>query len=1002
MDHIEDTDVRGRAVRSYDDGQGDDPGQRKNSLKRAGRKRSNAPKACESCRDRHSGCDGSPENPQLPCSTCIAGNRECTWSTTVDRRRNISKQAYQQQETLIEQHEKTIDVKSHDISYLISLLESKNIQFQLPSDATASSPTEGSQPSSFDDRKDHGDDDRDMRSTSRGFGSLVLHSYIANTFGPGAQPSTPRLGHIVGYSHSTSRVSRVTPFHELTGYDTEPDPRWSTYLPHAANGDPLITRTQHDSVLNKCFLFITPLTLRVIPHLFLRDLAIWINSPHPKPSVAHYSRVLHNVILALSLAFSENPEMRTREFRNNFIVEAKKWLDHELEHPTLSTVQSLALLSTYYSSWSEHTIGWNYFGMANHVAYTLGLHVPLPPRLVGNDDYIERTWVYWSVSTHNKLWQLFVGRNQASPLGENNLKYPPPPIDFRLDHQSIHWASPDGRVLSADGLLSKSFIAEVKLLDHAPSIMKAVFDDDFDDRATSIQKVHEVTKIWRVLLTSRSISAWDKALPPQLQIDDPRESTCPPHIWVMNLTCQWLKLLLLQAFYQSELRPRLLQRTPPGLESQTQSQPSLFHINGSQPLNHAQSTDLKQHQDERDFQRLVALANVECVQSADHALALLAGYNKLFGLENTNITMVQIVHQIGETSLRGIIPGMRDGAGRRTIFAGEKARSRVEQCVRWLKIIGKTYPTALDAAQKLDGVLAKLMDQWGVKREEAKMREMATTRGGDTIDAMYSLGFDKFEVSPSSDFLYPGRPLYGSQVADYSSLPPELSEAIAPNDWELIDADQENVASRAQDSFTPYVTDPAEPPFLFDAAVTDFLVFDEQATGHSTVTHPGSSHPNPLTFSDARVTGPAVGARPMSYTSQTLYTLNHSATGVTRPLPSDDDSRTTTADSNSIHNIHPTPIGAPFSAMADNDAVDTIWTASDTQFHDGSHILQGQQEYFRPSTGFPFAQHGSRFQPYGQQSRSTHRRQDQGSMRTELLHPAEDEFENSTRARLTE
>ncbi|KAF8313769.1 hypothetical protein DL93DRAFT_2058769 [Clavulina sp. PMI_390] len=72
--------------------------------------------------------------------------------------------------------------------------------------------------------------------------------------------------------------------------------------------------------------------------------------------------MLHNFLIATALAFSDDPYLRSRSFRDKFINEGKRRLDAELENPTLSTVQSLALLSTYCSSVGEQTSGWMYFG----------------------------------------------------------------------------------------------------------------------------------------------------------------------------------------------------------------------------------------------------------------------------------------------------------------------------------------------------------------------------------------------------------------------------------------------------------------------------------------------------------------------------------------------------------------------------------------------------------------------------------------------------------------
>lgn len=139
----------------------------------------------------------------------------------------------------------------------------------------------------------------------------------------------------------------------------------------------------------------------------------------------------------------------------------------------------------------------------------VGLHVRLPDRRVSNDDRIERTWVYWSVSTHvglpqysfhsllisspqDKLWSLFVGRNQSLPT--EHVETYPPPIDFRMDNDLWEWAAPDSRFISQKAQLSSTFAEEVKLMCFASGIMNAIYDEHFVWKVAS--KIDDVQDIW--------------------------------------------------------------------------------------------------------------------------------------------------------------------------------------------------------------------------------------------------------------------------------------------------------------------------------------------------------------------------------------------------------------------------------------------------------------------------------------------------------------------------
>jgi len=207
---------------------------------------------------------------------------------------------------------------------------------------------------------------------AHGFGQLVLEEdnimYYGDPspFADFASPMTmkPRLPAIEGFQHSTSRMYEISPMHALGGPGRESNStKWDMYLPHEADGSLLITRDQHDRALDLFFRFFTSWTLRVIPHFFLRDLVIATEAPDPKPQINHYGPMLHNIIMAIALAFSDEVALRERSLRDKFVAQGKTSLDAECQKPTLSTVQSLDLLSSYYSGMGDQTLGFMYFGL---------------------------------------------------------------------------------------------------------------------------------------------------------------------------------------------------------------------------------------------------------------------------------------------------------------------------------------------------------------------------------------------------------------------------------------------------------------------------------------------------------------------------------------------------------------------------------------------------------------------------------------------------------------
>jgi hypothetical protein len=80
------------------------------------------------------------------------------------------------------------------------------------------------------------------------------------------------------------------------------------------------------------------------------------------PKTAHYSPMLHNALVALALAFSDDPRFRDLKARQYFVNAAKACMEAECQSPTLAAVQALSFLGTFYGSQGEQGLGFMYFG----------------------------------------------------------------------------------------------------------------------------------------------------------------------------------------------------------------------------------------------------------------------------------------------------------------------------------------------------------------------------------------------------------------------------------------------------------------------------------------------------------------------------------------------------------------------------------------------------------------------------------------------------------------
>lgn len=176
------------------------------------------------------------------------------------------------------------------------------------------------------------------------------------------------------------------------GADSEEEYDWAQYLPR---GVPL-TREEHDTLLDIFFKFFSSWCFRTEPEEFLIDMRKYLtvtysgnqrgdtndssqdaltspsvdhhdaqsDVPIKAPKVAHYTPMLHNSILALALAYSDNPYLSRLKTRALFVDQAKRYLEAECARPSLACVHALGYLSSYYSGQGEQNLGFLFFGMS--------------------------------------------------------------------------------------------------------------------------------------------------------------------------------------------------------------------------------------------------------------------------------------------------------------------------------------------------------------------------------------------------------------------------------------------------------------------------------------------------------------------------------------------------------------------------------------------------------------------------------------------------------------
>ncbi|KAI0389118.1 fungal-specific transcription factor domain-containing protein [Xylariaceae sp. FL0594] len=130
----------------------------------------------------------------------------------------------------------------------------------------------------------------------------------------------------------------------------------------------------------------------------------------------YYSSFLHLAILAIGWRFADKdrPDVARLDLGNRESTlhrEARCMLDTELERPMgITSVQSLLLLGDLECGVGRDNTGWMYAGMANRLAFDIGLHVDCSDSGLSDGERSIRARVWRACILYDRYWALFLGR----------------------------------------------------------------------------------------------------------------------------------------------------------------------------------------------------------------------------------------------------------------------------------------------------------------------------------------------------------------------------------------------------------------------------------------------------------------------------------------------------------------------------------------------------------------------------------------------------------------
>ncbi|KZT28805.1 hypothetical protein NEOLEDRAFT_1239318 [Neolentinus lepideus HHB14362 ss-1] len=601
-----------------------------------------ARRACNHCRQRKSRCDG-----QEPiCGPCQLTGHECTWGPESAKKPNT-----RQYVEMLKNRIKVLEINLKAAEEQLAQYRQKDSPqaAESPSGAFASgSPSEDAPDPDPEERSESPTSDSELDQLCGATQQLVLQDNDLQVFGP---TSVYRLSPNVPAPQRSPKIADRYRF----DYGRILDDRWRRYLPSEVPLD----RADHDFLLDLCFKFFTSWCMRVVPELFLRDMYIFlsVSETEPPPKTPHYSPMLHNALLALSLAFSDKPHLKDVNTRRMFANQAKTDIEKECERPSISVVHALSLIGSFHSTQGEQTLGYMYFGMSSRMSQALGLCVDCSPwvkcGLISDDDMLARNWAYWTTFSQDVCWSLHVGREFCVQEPSDKTKIPVPFVDSEFDQ--IQYLCPEPfKVPAQPSLLSSTFAASCDLLKIARRIMDIV-------NGLSVRTRYE-TQLKLISEIDLQLNAWKDALPKELDLTHSNRITALPHRLMMHLAYWWCFVLLHRPFYR---RPRPV------------------HGTSVQDLDHAKL----------------------CNAAAGEITKILETWTSLYSLRYAPITLIQVAYSAGTVYILSSVQAM--SRPRLAEVALSNSVSKAEMCIQYLREAGKSWECGNQVADILQGLLQK-------------------------------------------------------------------------------------------------------------------------------------------------------------------------------------------------------------------------------------------------------------------------------------------------------
>ncbi|KAJ5683446.1 hypothetical protein N7462_006611 [Penicillium macrosclerotiorum] len=484
-------------------------------------------RACTSCRKRKIKCDGA--KPQ--CANCALYKQECAFSGEIDKRSIASRSKISSLVSYIQSLESIL--KLHDIelpatrpdqilpSVSTSCSPARDVQsmeaglqkVQSNSDQTYFSIPSNDASQDTQDQASVSADSHDISSLPDRMGSLqIAEDGQLRFFGP---TSNLHISHVGPFPLFNSNIRSVY---------------WNEDVILKAAGVNLQVDEELEEHLTKLYFTWEN------PNIPLVDEAAYRHGKYRyrklMETTHHYSEVLNNAICAVGAALTPRycPNL-PESLIDFFATRSKALLEVEMDSPTLSTVQSLGILSGVEALLTRDARGWLYSGMAMRLATDLGLHIDATPftetGLMDTGEARLRSQTFWGTYIHERMWSLYLGRPESIDQIDISVQQPSSHIVQPTDPKWTPYVDEDqnGTIWASPALLEEVAKGTVTLCTKMASIRKILYNTPRGDP-------QDVKKLYIFASKARKeLSQWLEELPPALVIDSVNmDCKATPHV----------------------------------------------------------------------------------------------------------------------------------------------------------------------------------------------------------------------------------------------------------------------------------------------------------------------------------------------------------------------------------------------------------------------------------------------------------------------------------------